>query len=96
MRIFQPERHNQPLEKALLGFEGNLPHIRGFDWFLVTFGIQFDVAEIFGPLELVQKVINSWDWVPILNNDLVQCLIANTKSPGPVLLLYQFNRAPTG
>jgi len=33
--IHQSERHNQPFEKALLGFEGNLPHIEGFDWYLV-------------------------------------------------------------
>ena len=33
--------------------------------------LQVNLAEIFGPLELVQKVINPRDWVPILNSDLV-------------------------
>ena len=59
--IRQPERHDEPFEKALLGFEGSLPHIRGFDWYLVIPKLQVDLAEIFFPFELVQKVINPWD-----------------------------------
>jgi hypothetical protein len=59
------ERHDQPLEKALLGFEGSLPHIKGFYWNLVIPRLQIDLAEIFFPLELVKKVINLWDRVPI-------------------------------
>ena len=34
--------------------------------------LKVNLPEIFGPLELVQKVISQWDWVPILNNDLIQ------------------------
>ena len=75
--ICQPERHDDPFEKSLLGFEGNLPHIEGFDWYLVIPRIQVDLAEIFRPFKLIQKVINLWDWVPIPDIDLVQCLIVN-------------------
>ena len=32
---FVSQRHDQPFEKALLGFEGNLPHIDRFDQYLV-------------------------------------------------------------
>ena len=69
--ICQSERHDEPFEKALLGFEGSLPHIRGFDWYLVIPRLQVDLAEIFYPFELVQKVINPWDRVPIPDSDLV-------------------------
>jgi hypothetical protein len=58
--------------------------------------IQFNLAEIFLPLELVQKVINPWDQVPILDSDLGQCPIVNEESPSPILLLHQHDRAPTG
>jgi hypothetical protein len=58
--------------------------------------LQVDLAEIFLPLELVQKVINPWDRVPILDSDLVQCPIVNAESPSPILLLHQHDRAPTG
>jgi hypothetical protein len=51
--FFKPKRHDQPFEKALLVFEGSLPHIRGFDWYLVIPRIQVDLAEIFFPFELV-------------------------------------------
>ena len=95
-RICQSERHDETLQKALLGFEGSLPHIRGFDWYLVIPIFQVDLTEIFFPFELVQKVINLWDWVPIPDNDIVQCLIINIESPSPILLLYQHDQAPKG
>ena len=34
-----PKRHDQPFEKALLGFEGSLPHIGLFDRYLVILGL---------------------------------------------------------
>ena len=86
--IFQCERHDESLEKVLHEFKGILPHIEGFNKNLVIPDIQVNLVEIFGLLELVQKVINMWDWVPIPNNVLIYCLIVNTQSPGHVLLLY--------
>ena len=78
--MHQTERHEKPFEKALLVFERSLTHIRGLDWYLVIPRLQVNLAEIFFTFELVQKVINLWDRVPILDSDLVQRLIINTKS----------------
>ena len=50
--------------------------------------LQLNIAEIFSPLELIRKVINPLDWVPILDSDFVQYLIVNRESLGPFLLLY--------
>ena len=58
--------------------------------------LQVNLAEIFPPLKLVQEVINTWDWVPIMDNDLVQRPIVNTESPSLILPLYQNDRDPTG
>ena len=58
--------------------------------------LQVNIAGIFAPLELVQKVINPWDWVPIIDNDFVWHPIVNIESPGPILLMYQYNQTPTG
>jgi hypothetical protein len=66
------------------------------NWYLVIPELQFDLAEIFFPFELVQNVINPWDRVFILDSDLVQCSIVNTESPSPILLLHQHDQAPTG
>ena len=76
------------MKKSLLRFEGSLPYIGRFDWYLVITELQVHLAEIFVPFELVQKVINPWDWVLISENDLVQRLIVNTKPPIHILLLY--------
>ena len=94
--IPQPERHDQPFEKALIGLEGHLPHIRGFNWYLVITRLQVNLAEIFMPLELAQKVINLWDCIHIPNSDLIQFSIVNTKSPSVIFLLYQHDHTPTG
>ena len=51
--IPQPERHDQLIEKALLVYVGSLPYITGFYWYLVVTKLQVNIAEIFGPLELV-------------------------------------------
>jgi len=48
--IHKPVRHDNPFEKALLGFEGSLPHIIGLNWYLVIPQIQVNLAKIFGPL----------------------------------------------
>lgn len=77
-------------------FEGSLPHIIGFNWYLVVPRLQVNLAEIFGPLEPVFNFINLWDWIPIWESDIIQCLIVNTKSLGAIFLLYQHNRASTG
>ena len=69
--ICQSERHDEPFEKALLGFEDSIPHIGVFDWCLVIPKLQVDLDEIFHAFELVQKVINPWDRVPIMDSDLV-------------------------
>ena len=58
--------------------------------------LQFNLAEIFYPIELVQKVINLLDWVPITESDLIQHPIVNTEPIGSILLLYQHDQAPTG
>ena len=71
------------------------PHIGGLYWYMVIKKLQVNLAEIFGPLELVQKVVNPWDWIPIPDSDHVRCSIVNTKSPGHVLLQYQHDWAPT-
>ena len=84
------------INKALLGFEGSLPHIGRFDWYLVIPRLQVDLDKIFRPLKLVQEVINPWDLVPIPNSDLVQHLIVNTESPSPILLLYNMIGLPQG
>ena len=59
-------------------------------------GHAFRADECIFPFNLVQEVINPWDRVPIMDSDPVQCPIVNTKSPSPILLLYQHDRAPTG
>ena len=47
------KRPSLDLKAALLGFEGSLPHIRGFNRYLAITKIQVNLAEIFPSLELV-------------------------------------------
>ena len=56
---------------AFIGFEGGIQYIYGLYWNLVIARLQIDLAKILGPLELIQKVTNLWDWIPIPDNDFV-------------------------
>jgi hypothetical protein len=42
-----------------------------FYWDLVVAKIQVNIAKKVGSLELVKKVVNSWNWVPVLEYDFV-------------------------
>ena len=42
------------------------------------------LMKYFAPLQLVQKFINLWDRVSILDCDLFQCLIFNTECQSPI------------
>ena len=59
-------------------------------------GLQVILAKIFHSFELVQKVINPRDRVPIFYSNLVQHPIGNIESPSPILLLHQHDQALTG
>lgn len=93
--IRQIERHDQPIEKTLHGLESGLPHIYGFYQNLVIIKLKIYIIEVFGPLEMVQKVINLWNWVPVLKYDFFQGPIINGESQGSILLLHEYNWAPT-
>jgi len=56
--------------------------------------LQINLVELLGSLKLVKKVIDPWDWIPVLESDFIQCLVINIESPGPILLLYDYNWAP--
>jgi len=40
-------------------------------WNLVITRLHINLDEILGPLELVQQVINPWDWIPVPDIDFV-------------------------
>jgi hypothetical protein len=47
----------------------------------VVAGLQINLTELFGPLELVKDIINSGNWVPVPDCDLIQGPIINVESP---------------
>ena len=63
--------HDQLFKEALLEFEGILPYIGGLYWTLGIARFQINLAETLVPLELVQKIINMWDWIHVPSSDFV-------------------------
>jgi hypothetical protein len=94
--IRQAKGHDQPLEKTFFRLESSLPYISLFYGDLVVVRLQINLTKVLGPLELVEKVINLGNWVPIPDCDFVQSSVINTKSPGPIFLLYEHDWASTG
>ena len=57
--IFQAKGHDQPFKKIFFGLEDILPYINLLYWELVVVGLQINLIEVFGPLELVKDIVNS-------------------------------------
>jgi hypothetical protein len=94
--ICQAKGHDQPLENTFFRLESSLPYISLFYGDLVVVRLQINLTKVLGPLELVEKVINSGNWVPIPDCDFFQSSVINTKLPGPIFLLYEHDWASTG
>jgi hypothetical protein len=47
----------------------------------VVVGLQINLTKLLGPLELLEKVVNLGNWVPIFECDFFHCLVINTDSP---------------
>jgi hypothetical protein len=57
--------------------------------------LQVNIAEVFGPRELIKEVIYSRNREPITNCDFIQGPIINADSLGPVFLSCQHDWGPT-
>jgi hypothetical protein len=63
---------------------------------LVVSKIHISLTKVLGPLDLVEKVINSGNWIPVPDSNFVQSSVINTKSIGPIFLLYEHDWASAG
>jgi hypothetical protein len=58
--------------------------------------VYINITELFGPLELIKEVIDSGNWVLVLDCDFIQGPVINVEFPGLVFLLHQYDWVPTG
>ena len=65
--VFQPERHDQPLEKAFPKFEGSLPNIGLLNGYLMIARLQINLTKVLRTLELVEKVVDPGNGILILD-----------------------------
>jgi len=69
--ICQLERHDQPLEKAFLIFDGSLPNIGMLNGHLMIARLQINISEVLCTLELVDKVVDPGNGILISDCDFV-------------------------
>jgi hypothetical protein len=69
--ICQAKGHDQPFKKSFFGLEGNLLYIDLLYWDQVVARLHINLTEIFGPLELVKEIVNSGNWVSVLDCDFI-------------------------
>lgn len=50
--------------------------------------IWYLIFQIFGPLQLIQQIINPWEWVMVLDGYLIPSLVVYIHPPMPILLEY--------
>jgi hypothetical protein len=86
--IFQAKEEDQPFKKHFFGLEGNLPYIGLLYWDLVVARLEINLTEVFSPLEFVKEIVNSGNWVPILDCDFISGSVINAKTLGFVFLMH--------
>jgi hypothetical protein len=69
--IHQAKGYDQPFKKTFFGLEGSLPYNNPLYWDPVVTKIQINLTEVFGPLELVKEIVNSWNWISVLDCDFI-------------------------
>jgi hypothetical protein len=93
--ICQTEGHDQPFKKTLFLLEGGLPYICLFYWDLVVARLQFNLTELFGPYELIKKVVDLGNRVLVPDCDFIQGSVINAELSSLVFLLHQYDLAST-
>ena len=56
---------------------------------LMISGLKIQLSEECHTMEFVKQLIDGWDWVSILDNDGIECLIVHTKVPRTILFFNQ-------
>ena len=79
--ISQSKRHDQPLKKTFLALKGSFLDISFLNWYLVVGQLQINLPKILAPLELVKKIINPWNWIPIPKYDFVESFRIRKHAP---------------
>jgi hypothetical protein len=69
--IHQAKWHDQPFKKNFFGLEGNLTYIDMLYWDLVVAELQINLTDVFSPLDLVKEIVNSENWVLVLDCDFI-------------------------
>jgi hypothetical protein len=67
----QAKGHDQPFKNTFFGLEGSFPYIYLLYWDLIVAILQINLTKLFGPLELVKEIIDSWNRVSIPDYDFI-------------------------
>ena len=54
-------------------------------------GTKVDFGEDTGAIQLVKKIFDFWQWVLVLDGDIIQLPVIHTEANGTVLLIHEDN-----
>ena len=88
--VGETKRHNCIFIKNVSSGECGLRNILLLDFELVISGPQINLGEYFCPAELIKQIINSWEWIFVINSDIVQLTVIHTHSQTAILLVHEY------
>ena len=90
--VGEPEMENEELERSVSHLERCFPLVTFLHANEIVPAAQIELGEYVCVPETIQKVIDSWQWIPIFLGDLIESSIVHTKAERTVFLLYEENR----
>src|SRR5882724_5331305 len=88
-------QQDQELKGAIVCSEGCLPLMAGCGTNIVVASMEVELGVDLCTSQLVEKIGDQWDQVPILPCDLVEVSEVDTELQGTILLLSKENRCTT-
>ena len=85
--IAEAERHNCIFIKTVSS--SGLRNIFLLDFELVISGPQINLGEYFCPTKLIKQIVNPWQWIFVLDGDIIHLTVIHTHPKTIILLVHK-------
>jgi hypothetical protein len=83
---------NKILKWAMVRLERRLGHIIRVHQHLVVAAMKAELGEVARPFELIQELVNDWDWKLVFHGPSVEGTVVDAESPNMIFLADEQDR----
>jgi hypothetical protein len=90
--IGETKHNEQNFDVAMVRLECRLGHIIWVHQHLVVAAMKAELGEVARPFELIQELINDWDWKLVFHGLSVEGTVVDAESPNMIFLADEQDR----